>query len=254
MALRSGCVCALTGINHTPFTSHDLPVFFIETYFISKGEGGQIKQTPSSSPCLHIVLDNSNASEMSQHLLSEISFIFEVEERRWRRKLCCSTQSWWMPANRKCESSCTTNESVSKWQGKKQQFFGENFDYESYFILAELLESLKPNKHSNFLIMNIICASCHTEMRINEQQHQQYAEWQSTEPHSWALVLNSRCSLSCWRIGLDIKFFLCDSGFRRPPKLRRKHQSSWSCSSAESPNYSFDLVFLAVSRVDNSQN
>lgn len=91
MALRSGCVCALTGINHTPFTSHDLPVFFIETYFISKGEGGQIKQTPSSSPCLHIVLDNSNASEMSQHLLSEISFIFEVEERRWRRKLCCST-------------------------------------------------------------------------------------------------------------------------------------------------------------------
>lgn len=73
-------MCALTGINHTLFTSDDLPVFFVVTDFISKGEGGQIKQTPSSSPCLHLVLDNSNASEMSQHLLSEISFIFEVED------------------------------------------------------------------------------------------------------------------------------------------------------------------------------
>lgn len=50
-------------------------------------------------------------------------------------------------------------------KGKKQQLFWENFDDESCFILAEfLLESLKPNKHSNFLMMNIICASCHTEM------------------------------------------------------------------------------------------
>lgn len=82
MALRSGCVCALTGINHTLFTPHDLPMFFVVTDFISKGEGGQIKQVPPSSPCLHIVLDNSNASETSQHLLSEISFIFEVEDSR----------------------------------------------------------------------------------------------------------------------------------------------------------------------------
>lgn len=122
MALRRGRMCAVTGINPTPFTSHDLPVFFVVTDFISKGEGGQIKQTPSSSPCLHLVLDNSNALEMSQYLLSEISFIFVVEdsgERRWRRKLCCATKSWWMPENRKCESSCTTNESVSKLQGEK---------------------------------------------------------------------------------------------------------------------------------------
>lgn len=54
------------------------------------------------------------------------------------------------------------------------------------------------------------------------------------DPHSWAFSMDSHCSLCfCW-IGLDIKFFIRNSGYRQPPKLRRQHQSSWSCSSAES--------------------
>lgn len=47
----------VTGVNHTPFTDEHLPtLFFVVTDFISKGEGGEIKQTLSSSPCLHLVL------------------------------------------------------------------------------------------------------------------------------------------------------------------------------------------------------
>lgn len=66
-------------------------------------------------------------------------------------------------------------------------------------------------------------------------------------------TMNSRSSLCRYRIYLDVEFLLCNSGYRQAPKLLRQHQSSWSCSSAESPNCTFDLVFLKARRADNNQ-
>lgn len=83
----------VTGVNHTPFTDEHLPtLFFVVTDFISKGEGGEIKQTLSSSPCLHLVLLFDMIFQMSQKHHVQISApFFEAENSRrtwWRRNLC----------------------------------------------------------------------------------------------------------------------------------------------------------------------
>lgn len=84
-----------------------------------------------------------------------------------------------MPANRKWESSCATNQCVNKWQKiNKHWLFWRILTMKALlFWLNFFLTHLNQIKNENDIMMNIICASCHTEMIwINEPQHQ-YAAW-----------------------------------------------------------------------------
>lgn len=55
VVFHSGYVCTLTEVNHTPFTMKTTLVVS------AKAEAAKIKQTPSSSPCLHLALNVSSS-------------------------------------------------------------------------------------------------------------------------------------------------------------------------------------------------